>query len=76
MSTIDTHATVGQLVVERPARSRVFQRLGIDFCCGGKRPLADACRDKGLNVAEGKVTYQGVADAFGMEFTEPASFLA
>ena len=31
---------------------------------------------KGLNVADGKVTYRGVAEAFGMEFHEPAQFLA
>jgi alanine dehydrogenase len=31
---------------------------------------------KGLNVASGKVTYRGVAEAFGMEFHEPAQFLA
>src|SRR6478736_1523226 len=31
---------------------------------------------KGLNVASGKVTYEGVAEAFGMEFHEPAQFLA
>src|SRR5215211_282390 len=31
---------------------------------------------KGLNMAEGKVTYAGVAEAFGMEFHEPAKFLA
>jgi alanine dehydrogenase len=31
---------------------------------------------KGLNVADGKVTYAGVAEAFGMEFHEPAKFLA
>ena len=30
---------------------------------------------KGLNVAKGKVTYDGVAEAFGMEFHEPAQFL-
>jgi alanine dehydrogenase len=30
---------------------------------------------KGLNVAEGKVTYQGVAEAFGMDFHEPAQFV-
>lgn len=29
---------------------RVFERLGIDYCCGGKIPLADACRRKGLDV--------------------------
>ena len=35
--------TVGELVAERPGRSRVFQSLGIDFCCQGGRTLQDAC---------------------------------
>src|SRR3954467_2859414 len=30
---------------------------------------------KGLNVAQGKVTYEGVAEAFGMQFHAPAQFL-
>ena len=30
---------------------------------------------KGLNVTEGKITYAGVADAFGMKFHEPAQFV-
>jgi alanine dehydrogenase len=31
---------------------------------------------KGLNVTSGKVTYRGVAEAFGMEYHEPAQFVA
>jgi alanine dehydrogenase len=31
---------------------------------------------KGLNVTDGKITYKGVAEAFGMEYHEPAQFLA
>jgi alanine dehydrogenase len=31
---------------------------------------------KGLNVADGKVTYAGVADAFGMELFDASTFLA
>jgi alanine dehydrogenase len=31
---------------------------------------------KGLNVVDGKVTYAGVAEAFGMEFTDPSTFIA
>ena len=31
---------------------------------------------KGLNMVEGKVTYPGVAEAFGMELNDPAKFLA
>ena len=44
-----TQTTVGQLVVERPSRSRVFEELGIDYCCGGRKSLADACRSRGLD---------------------------
>jgi regulator of cell morphogenesis and NO signaling len=43
-------ATVGQLVAERPARARVFERFGIDYCCGGKKPLTQACHEKGVDV--------------------------
>jgi regulator of cell morphogenesis and NO signaling len=39
-------STVGQLVAERPSRARVFEQFGIDYCCGGKKPLGQACRDK------------------------------
>jgi alanine dehydrogenase len=30
---------------------------------------------KGLNIVDGKVTYAGVAEAFGMELSDPATFL-
>jgi alanine dehydrogenase len=30
---------------------------------------------KGLNIVDGKVTYAGVADAFGMALSDPATFL-
>jgi regulator of cell morphogenesis and NO signaling len=51
MSSISIDTSVGQLVTDRPNRSRVFQQLGIDFCCGGKRSLAEACREKGWDAA-------------------------
>src|SRR5262245_11074056 len=40
--------SVGELVAERPGRSRVFEELGIDHCCGGKLSLAEACARRGL----------------------------
>lgn len=49
MSTIDVHATVGELVRQRPSRTRVLENLGIDYCCGGAKPLATACSEKGLD---------------------------
>ena len=47
---IDPQATVGQLVTERPGRSRVFETLKIDYCCGGKKPLSEACAKRGLDL--------------------------
>lgn len=47
--TLSSHMTVGQLVAEQPARSRVFERLGIDYCCGGRKSLAEACRAASLD---------------------------
>ena len=38
MSTIDPTATLGALVVERPARA-----ARLDYCCGGSQTLAEAC---------------------------------
>lgn len=43
--------TVSQLVSQRPARARIFEKYGIDYCCGGKIPLADACAAKSLDLA-------------------------
>ncbi len=48
MTTIDQQATVGQLMVEQPARSSVFERWGLDYCCGGRKPLHQACAEKGI----------------------------
>jgi regulator of cell morphogenesis and NO signaling len=35
--------TVGELVAERFERARVFERFGIDYCCGGRKSLVEAC---------------------------------
>ena len=43
--------TVGELVAERPGRAKVFEKLGIDYCCKGNVPLADACAAKGADAS-------------------------
>jgi regulator of cell morphogenesis and NO signaling len=46
---VTIESTIGQLVAERPARARVFQGFEIDFCCGGGKTVADACRARGIS---------------------------
>jgi regulator of cell morphogenesis and NO signaling len=45
----DRATRVADLARARPETIRVFQRHGVDFCCGGKRSLADACAAHGLD---------------------------
>jgi len=42
--TLTTEKTVGEIAVENPAATRLFEKLGIDYCCGGQQTLEDACR--------------------------------
>lgn len=42
--------TVAEMAANSLAAVRVFEKYGIDYCCGGKRPLADVCQEKGLAV--------------------------
>jgi regulator of cell morphogenesis and NO signaling len=41
-------STLADLAVNDPSAARVFYRHGLDFCCGGRRSLEDACRARGL----------------------------
>ncbi len=51
MKNITPETAVGEIVRAFPARSRIFESLGIDYCCGGKKSLAEACEAKGLDPA-------------------------
>jgi regulator of cell morphogenesis and NO signaling len=37
-------AIVGDIVAADYRTAGIFERFGIDFCCGGRRSLADACQ--------------------------------
>ena len=44
--------TVGDLVANDYRAARVFEKYGIDFCCGGKIALSTACREAGIDPEE------------------------
>jgi regulator of cell morphogenesis and NO signaling len=47
--TITETTTVAEIAAAIPASVKVFQHLGIDFCCGGKRALAAICDEQRLS---------------------------
>ena len=49
---IATTNTVGELAVEIPNATREFEKLGIDYCCGGSRTLGEACAEAKISVDE------------------------
>lgn len=48
---LDVTATLAEMVDRQPALAREFERLGLDYCCGGGQTLADACAERGLDSA-------------------------
>jgi regulator of cell morphogenesis and NO signaling len=50
-------ATVAEIAATSLAAVRIFEKYGIDYCCGGKRPLAEVCREKGhdAEVVQGEL---------------------
>jgi regulator of cell morphogenesis and NO signaling len=47
---VSTAKTVRELALENPAATRIFEKLGIDYCCGGNQSLELACERAHLSV--------------------------
>jgi regulator of cell morphogenesis and NO signaling len=67
MTVIDPTMPLGAIVTAHPALARDLERLGLDYCCGGGRSLADACAERGLDVARVAEALAGDAAAAGAE---------
>jgi len=50
--TLTTTKNVRDYAIESPQTIPVFEKLGIDFCCGGNRPLDEVCAAANLNLDE------------------------
>ena len=48
--TLTATKTVGEIAAEVPGTTREFEKLGIDYCCGGGRTLGEACAQANISV--------------------------
>jgi regulator of cell morphogenesis and NO signaling len=47
---VEPSSSLAELVVAEPRAAVLFERLGLDYCCGGASTLADACAQHGLDA--------------------------
>lgn len=50
--TSASDTTIGAIVANDFRTAGVFEKYGIDFCCGGKISLAVICREKGIDATQ------------------------
>jgi regulator of cell morphogenesis and NO signaling len=51
-SEAENTETIGEIVAKDYRKAQVFKNMGIDFCCGGKKTIAEVCEKKGINPEE------------------------
>lgn len=64
---IGSASTLRSIALEKPATIRVFERFHLDYCCGGNRPLAEACAEKGIAMED---VVAALAEATGSKADE------
>jgi regulator of cell morphogenesis and NO signaling len=49
MDLLNENVMVGSLVAKNPAYANLFEKIGIDYCCKGKKTLKELCIEKNLD---------------------------
>lgn len=44
--------TLGEIAAKDLRKAAVFKKYGLDFCCGGKKTVKEACAEKGIDVTK------------------------
>ncbi len=55
--------TIGEIAAENPAATAIFEKLGLDYCCGGGQTLGQACRAAGVSAEEVKDSIDKAVEA-------------
>jgi regulator of cell morphogenesis and NO signaling len=56
-------ATLAEIVLRWPEAATTFERLGLDYCCGGHRTLDEACDRQGLDARTVALLLNSLRDA-------------
>jgi regulator of cell morphogenesis and NO signaling len=64
---VTAQTTVAEIASALPRAIPVFQKHGIDFCCGGRRSLADVCSEKGVG-------FDAIVDEIESAGLQPAGY--
>jgi len=48
----ETDETLGEIAAKDLRKAQIFKKYGLDFCCGGKKTVKEACKEKGLDVTK------------------------
>jgi regulator of cell morphogenesis and NO signaling len=62
MRTITAATTLGEIAARIPEATRIFEDFGIDYCCGGKKSLEDACASSKISAQDVLQLIQGTQD--------------
>lgn len=49
---IDINKTLGDFVTMHPKTRRIFDKFGLDYCCGGKQEIKIAAKEKNIDLNE------------------------
>lgn len=61
--------TVREIALEMPLSTRIFEEFRIDYCCGGRKPFAEACESAGVSPTDvAERLEEALADTAAPEF--------
>lgn len=52
MPAYSPETLLGDIITADPSRTRIMDRFGVDYCCGGQRPVSEACSAAQIDVGE------------------------
>jgi regulator of cell morphogenesis and NO signaling len=70
MARIEPKRTLAELVLEQPGRTRVFEELGLDYCCGGRATLEETAASRDLDARTLAAVIEAAERAYTADDTE------